>query len=384
MKWTYSESIDILYRLFGYIRGDYIMNYCEMIKDRIQEILNKGKNRIILYPFGERGKLAKSILNTYFGIDEFMIVDNFLYERYETIKPLDVLGNIDFSDVVVLITSDRTEIHEELCRKLYEYAPKEKCLELFPELIMNSEKRCKMKRDHDRRISIINKVNETKLIDCGMIYNPINTKSRFFLPYVYTDLIQSTIFLTDNYFESRNLEQVFERVKDRNISGTFIDVGANIGNHTLFFANEICGAERIVSFEPMEENYWILEKNIEINGLKNKVESYQIGLSDSDGMAQTVGFYYDNFGGNALGKDENGDIRLTTLDSFGFDDVRFIKIDVEGFEKCVLKGGIDTIKKWHPYILIEIADHNLKDVKDMLIPLGYHCCQINNIDYFFS
>ncbi len=363
-----------------------MINYCEMIRTRLQEILDEGYNRIILYPFGERGKLAKSILNTYYGIDEIMIVDNYLYEQYARIHTLDDLKNVDFSDAIVLITSDRTDIHEDLCTRLYNYAPKEKCLELFPLLVMDPEKRKKeeMKRDHNRRINVIKKVNDTKLLDNGMIYNPVKTRSKFFLPYVYTDLIQSAIFLSDDYFEQRNLKEVFEvLLNGKEVVGTYVDIGANIGNHTLYFANELNGIDRIVSFEPMEENYWILEKNIELNGLENRVEAHKIGLSDSEGMAQTVGFYYDNFGANALGKDANGDISLKTLDSFEIDNVGFIKIDVEGFEDCVLRGGLETIKKWHPYMLIEININNLMSVRKTMESLGYRCRQISAIDYFF-
>lgn len=102
------------------------------------------------------------------------------------------------------------------------------------------------------------------------LYKPKKTNSLFFLPFMFTDLIQRTIFLEDDYYESTKLRYVFTEynrgyitslVKKEN--GVILDVGANIGNHTLYYANEI-GAH-VISFEPVYNTFSILKKQIEIN-----------------------------------------------------------------------------------------------------------------------
>ena len=69
------------------------------------------------------------------------------------------------------------------------------------------------------------------------------------------------------------------------------------------------------------------------------------------------------------------DVELSTLDSYGFDDVAFIKIDVEGHEEAVLAGADDTLIRAKPVLLIEIEErHNpggLDRISKSLSRLGY-------------
>ena len=66
------------------------------------------------------------------------------------------------------------------------------------------------------------------------------------------------------------------------------------------------------------------------------------------------------------------DVEVRTLDSFGFEDVGFIKIDVEGFEREVLMGGIQTILKSKPILYIEDDRIPLRQaLREMIKSLGY-------------
>ena len=172
-----------------------------------------------------------------------------------------------------------------------------------------------------------------------------------------------------------NLEKVFSFndgiIKsgiDENVR--FIDIGANIGNHALYFTKEL-KVKKVVSFEPTDETYWILEKNIEINSLEDRVELHKVGISDCESHALATKYSMENLGGISLSETEKGGIQLITLDSMDFDNVYFIKIDVEGMEKRVLIGGINTIRKYHPYIMIESFPQSFSDVKAILEPEGY-------------
>ena len=347
-------------------------NYTELITNRLSDLVQE-KKEFILYPFGERGKLAKAILNVCFDIEEVMIIDNKLSEKYQNIYGLDSLKDVDFEDKMVLITSDNPVIHKDICELLYQYVSKEHCVELFPDII---ESQTANKNDEEkRRRELINQIQRKELIDNLMIYHPKNTKSEFFLPYVFTDHIQSTIFLSDDYYDRNNLDKVFQYdngMISRGIKeeSCFVDIGANIGNHTLYFVNEL-SASNVISFEPVEETYWILEKNIEIHELGDKVELHKAGVSDHKANAKPAWYHMDNTGGTALSENETGEIFLVTLDSINLKNVYFIKIDVEGMEDKVLLGGIETIKEYHPYIMIESFSPFFTNVKKILGEIGY-------------
>jgi FkbM family methyltransferase len=62
---------------------------------------------------------------------------------------------------------------------------------------------------------------------------------------------------------------------------------------------------------------------------------------------------------------------VATLDSFGLDQVTFVKIDVEGHELEVLRGGEQTLARWRPMLLIEVKPRNAASVDQFLAKLGY-------------
>ncbi|HEV2927277.1 MAG TPA: FkbM family methyltransferase, partial [Propionibacteriaceae bacterium] len=63
---------------------------------------------------------------------------------------------------------------------------------------------------------------------------------------------------------------------------------------------------------------------------------------------------------------------VRTLDSFDFRDVALLKIDVEGMEQAVIRGGLDTIARSRPVIYAEAWDDSYRDATGALLePLGY-------------
>jgi len=244
-------------------------------------------------------------------------------------------------------------------------------VELFPEMELSDEETGKTRRKQ----LLLEKVRREELAENGMCYSPKNTKSRFFLPYVNMDAIQSIILLSDNYFEIDMLEKIFTGYKDGKIAkdvkdGVVLDIGANIGNHTLYFANELDVA-KVISFEPVEETFWILNQNIKLNNLQEKVELHCEGVSNISGKAMVGTYDYQNIGATPLALKKDGDINLVSVDEFEFDNVVFIKMDVEGMELNALKGAYKTIKRNHPYILVESFGSNFAEVKAFLSDLGY-------------
>lgn len=153
-------------------------------------------------------------------------------------------------------------------------------------------------------------------------------------------------------------------IKQLRLKGSFIDVGANMGNHSVFFKQE-CPGVAVVSFEPHPGNFNHLQKNADrfffyaINAALGK-ESRLAGIST---VPENMG----------MCKIEKGnDINVLTLDDLTIDpfidDIKLIKIDTEGMEMDVLKGAKKTLKKYKPHLFIE---GDLSDLTNYLSKLGY-------------
>lgn len=139
-----------------------------------------------------------------------------------------------------------------------------------------------------------------------------------------------------------------------------LDVGANIGNHTLMFSRH---AAKVLSFEPGQKAYSMLQNNVQANQLSH-VTALNYGLSDVN-TRQTL---YVETSSN-LGESSLTLANLTSTDYVEdlielrvgdealaeqqVDKVDFIKIDVEGHEQSVIKGLRQTIATHRPVILME-------------------------------
>jgi len=140
---------------------------------------------------------------------------------------------------------------------------------------------------------------------------------------------------------------------DKNI----LDIGAHIGMYTCAFGKK---AKHVYSFECSPKSYNFLCANLLLRDLSYDVTKFNCALSDKEGTTK----YYirdpKDGGGNGISgfpKDEGVptiDVPTRTLDSFGFTDVNFIKMDVEGHEEFVLRGAIKTLEaNNYPKILFE-------------------------------
>lgn len=206
-------------------------------------------------------------------------------------------------------------------------------------------------------------------------------KVLFYVPAYETDLIQKSIVERKKFFEQNLLVELLEFIPKKN--AVILDIGANIGNHTLYWAL-LCNAAKIYSFEPIKSTYDILVKNIELNELKQKVNLFNVGLSDEKTSADIVCYYEDNIGGISVKKSETGSLLLDKLDNIEIKEskIDFVKIDVEGHELLALKGATKTLEKYKPAIFIETGDIN--KVSELLNPLGYKLRkEFENCNYLF-
>jgi FkbM family methyltransferase len=154
-----------------------------------------------------------------------------------------------------------------------------------------------------------------------------------------------------------------------------VEVGANIGTHTIFFARTVGAAGRVLAFEPQRIVFQTLCGNLALNSLTN-VHCYAVALGESAGFAQIPVLDHRqplNFGGVSLSSAAIGEqIQVATLDSFALPQCRLLKIDVEGMELAVLKGAVETIRRCQPILYLENdRQERSRDLIHYIQSLGY-------------
>jgi FkbM family methyltransferase len=184
-----------------------------------------------------------------------------------------------------------------------------------------------------------------------------------------TDRYIGQSFLHYGEYNPEETEYVVSLAQKAGKDKLVLDIGANIG--AISQALEHSGFT-VEAFEPQPEVFGLLQHNI-------KGKCHNIALASRAGMTVMPKIRYDevnNFGGFSIGttSKSNGsiDVKVQTLDSFNYQNVGLIKIDVEGFEEEVLRGAVDTIKRCSPILYLEDdrADKS-ESLHKFLTQIGY-------------
>lgn len=184
----------------------------------------------------------------------------------------------------------------------------------------------------------------------------------------------STHISVFGFYEREQLEMIFAALsplKETFKNGRALDIGANIGNHSVYYSSIF---SRIESFEPHPRIASLLRFNTEPAG-NVTVQEFGVGDENTTSVMNEVA---GNIGASAIGEGHIA-INVRTIDSYDFDDVVFMKIDVEGFEKQVLRGARETIARCSPIMIIEQHAHEfangypetLKIIEDMGYAFGW-------------
>jgi FkbM family methyltransferase len=135
-----------------------------------------------------------------------------------------------------------------------------------------------------------------------------------------------------------------------------VDVGANIGTHTVCFAQSVGPSGRVFAFEPQSVLHQLLVGNVTLNGCANVIaENKALGASAGSVVVPFLDYAREgNFGALELGAWAQGEtIPVATLDSYALPICHLIKIDVEGMERDVLEGAHTTIARHRPLLYVE-------------------------------
>ena len=189
-----------------------------------------------------------------------------------------------------------------------------------------------------------------------------------FFAYVFEDTFYSYLYLNDDYsrktvddcdeFLYEGLygltdENVDVRIKPGDI---VIDAGSWIGDFAAYASAK--GAEKIYAFEPTEPGFSYLCKTAELN---KGIVPVKLGISNKTASAS---IFTDarNTGANSLlqdmcvGRHETSQINTTTIDEFvranALERVDFIKADIEGYERHMLEGAQETLRKFAPKLAL--------------------------------
>lgn len=174
---------------------------------------------------------------------------------------------------------------------------------------------------------------------------------------------------------------------------TFVDIGANQGEYTLWALRKIGPEGKVIAFEPMDLLYDQLIENIKLNpDFEDTVLPIKMGLSNQSGEIRLYGREGDNEGVNTIFPTASHKvliqkIPLDTLDAqllaLKCQSLDFIKIDVEGAELQVLQGAEKTLNRFQPKLLIEInreaclaAGYEAQDILNFLKQRNYSLYEI--------
>lgn len=166
----------------------------------------------------------------------------------------------------------------------------------------------------------------------------------------YTDMkgVEHDLYYKGTY-EKGTLDFIKNYLKGE---GNFLDIGANIGYMTIYGANLLAGKGKVHAVEANPDTQMILERNISHNNLTNVViHPYGLGATSStlllykDTISQNRGAASFDESAVVGDKSKTVEVEVKMLDKIMIDDkIKLIKIDVEGWELEVLKGGTEFLK----------------------------------------
>jgi FkbM family methyltransferase len=172
------------------------------------------------------------------------------------------------------------------------------------------------------------------------------------------------------------------------------DVGANVGFYSLHWISRLAPGGTVHAFEPVPGTFAKLARNVEINGLRGAIRTNDFGLGDE---AKTLSIFVPGFSGSGAASIKNQhpqetsvevEARIETLDRYfpvtGLKQLDLIKVDVEGAELLVLKGGRETLARHRPLLFLELLrkwskpfGYHPNEVIAMLGAMGYLCFAVD-------
>lgn len=139
----------------------------------------------------------------------------------------------------------------------------------------------------------------------------------------------------------------------------FLDIGSNYGWHSIISSKLF---KKVFSFEPQILLHNLQKESITENKIEN-IELYNFGLSNlnEEKTMNVINYNKDWINAGDLSIGNGGEkIVVKRLDDLNISDVGILKLDVQGYEKFVLEGGTETIKKFNPICIVELENFQMR------------------------
>ena len=173
---------------------------------------------------------------------------------------------------------------------------------------------------------------------------------------------------------------------------TALDIGANIGHHTVALSKMVGEAGKVIAFEPQMQMFNLLNANIVLNRCQN-VLPYKLAVGSSPASLKMGAISYDDFlpfGSLGIQREPTPTSQGESVDVVRLDDflpkldlagapVSLMKVDVQAHELFVFQGAKEFLRKVQPSISFEVgpywmqkAGYDWRDILALLEDLGYH------------
>ena len=198
----------------------------------------------------------------------------------------------------------------------------------------------------------------------------IKNNVKFYVPNKKKKKIQTKIVDKNKFYKQKKLQELDEFIPN---NALILDVGANIGNETLYWLLQSPKKARFVySFEALELPYNILRRNIEINGLQGKVAPLNFALGNKDTRARIEKFKMKNFAKTKLVEDPNGAYKIRKIDDLRIKQkVDVIKVSTPGMEFEALDGAENLIDRDRPVVFVKMEEASKAKVDDLMKDFEY-------------
>lgn len=193
---------------------------------------------------------------------------------------------------------------------------------------------------------------------------------RLVVPDHTVDYIQHYVYEERTPYEAKMLQDMKGRVPR---GGLVLDVGANVGNHTMYLA--AVARLRVIAFEPNLHLAECIRVSARCNGVDDLVIVHADAVGSAPGRALFAEQNPENLGAQAIrlvNASAEATLNVVALDDLELDHVAAIKIDVEGMESEVIKGASRIIERDRPLLYVECQDAaSFEAALELLSPMGY-------------
>lgn len=233
----------------------------------------------------------------------------------------------------------------------------------------------------------VNEINEIRIRPGEVEFIVGDLNLSIFCPRGESRYAPLEILNFDSYepFESKILEILCLN------SNTIIDIGANIGWHTLNFAAHNTSST-IYAFEPLPSAHKYLERNVAINKFENRIWIEKLALSDKPGRQQFVEPITNSTNSSFVNVANSKNVVIHEVETTSLDEyflnksnaIDLIKCDVEGAELHVFLGARNILESFKPAVFTEILrkwsgafGNHPNDLIQLFKTLGYTCFEVN-------